>query len=149
MERILRAVCVEMGSRAGVCGSPLSLDTCVKYGVVRSVSQAWRIGRAVAICRKTNNLRGVADAMLQLQNGRCLFVGKIIKVKREVKAGFTRGEIVLAPLMPEELESGEKEANPVIGVNPGDTLVIPFQVILLLNSDAYAFNETNPRTSLE
>ena len=149
MERILRAVCAEMGSDAGTCGSPLSLDTCVKYGVVRSLSQAWRIGRAVAICRKTNNLRGVADAMLELQNGRCLFVGKIINVKREVKGGFTRGEVMLAPLMPEELESGEKEATPVIGVNPGDTLLIPFQVIFLLNTDAYASNETNPHTSLE
>ena len=125
MERILRVICAEMGSRAGLCGSPLSLDSCVKYGVVRSVSQAWRIGRAVAICRKTNNIRGIVDAILELQNGRCLFVGKIIHVKREVKAGFTEGEVVLAALMPEELESGEKEANPVIGVNPGDTLVIP------------------------
>lgn len=82
MEDILRAATTEMGSKSGVSLAPLSRKLCVQYGVPHSVSQAWRIGRAVALCRKRNTLKGIPRAILDLQNGACLFVGKIIDVQR-------------------------------------------------------------------
>lgn len=54
----------------------------VYAGIVNSVSQAWRIGRAIAICRKRNALSEIPKAILTVQNGACLFVGKIIGVDR-------------------------------------------------------------------
>lgn len=71
-----------MGSKSGVSLAPLSRKLCTQYGVPHSVSQAWRIGRAVALCRKRNTLKDVPRAILDLQNGACLFVGKIIDVQR-------------------------------------------------------------------
>ena len=62
--------------------SPMDRKTCVRYGVPHSVSQAWRMGRAVALCRKHNDLKGIPRALLELQNGACLFIGKIVDVQR-------------------------------------------------------------------
>ena len=53
-----------------------------ELGIARSVSQAWRIGRAIALCRKRNDMEGIPSAILELQNGACLFVGKIVDVRR-------------------------------------------------------------------
>ena len=82
VEDLLRAATTEMGSKSGVSMAPLPRTTCVAYGVPHSVSQAWRIGRAVALCRKRSTLKDVPRAILDLQNGACLFVGKIIDVQR-------------------------------------------------------------------
>lgn len=99
VETILRTVTTEMGSRSGVSMAPLKRVLCQEYGklperskirlvrlresgVVRSVSQAWRIGRAIALCRTRNELRRIPQAILELQNGSRLFVGKIMNVNR-------------------------------------------------------------------
>ena len=48
----MRVVTTEMGSSAALCPPPLPLSDARDYGVTRSQSQAWRMGRAVAICRQ-------------------------------------------------------------------------------------------------
>lgn len=48
----MRVVTTEMGSSAALCPPPLALRDARDYGVTRSQSQAWRMGRAVAICRQ-------------------------------------------------------------------------------------------------
>ena len=106
----LRRVCTDLGSKAGVSMAPLSAGICRKYGVTRTVSQAWRIGRAVAKQRQRkfvdnvwvllltrhltpvfifSDIQGIPRAILRIQNGKLLFNGKIINVEREVRAGFT------------------------------------------------------------
>ena len=82
VETILRAATTEMGSKSGVAGAPLPRKILAAYGVPHSVSQAWRIGRAVALARRRNDLAGVPRAILALQEGACLFVGKIVDVRR-------------------------------------------------------------------
>ena len=71
-----------MGSKSGVSMAPLARRTCTQYGVPHTVSQAWRIGRAIALCRRRNCLKDVPRAILELQNGACLFVGKVVDVQR-------------------------------------------------------------------
>jgi DUF917 family protein len=105
----LRGVCTDLGSKAGVSMAPLSAGICRKYGVTKTVSQAWRIGRAVALQRQIksvndvsmlllirprfvfipSDIQGIPRAILKLQNGKTLFRGKIVNVQREVRAGFT------------------------------------------------------------
>ena len=82
VEQGLRAATTEMGSKSGVAGAPLPRKILAAYGVPHSVSQAWRIGRAVARCRRDNDLKGIPRAILELQNGACLFVGKVVDVQR-------------------------------------------------------------------
>ncbi|KAJ7722729.1 hydantoinase/oxoprolinase [Mycena maculata] len=138
VETLMRTVTTEMGSRAALCCPPLAVSDARDYGIPRTQSQAWRIGRAISICRQTNNMKGVPDAILQLQNGACLFVGKIISCSREVRAGFTWGEIRIAPLLDEELES--PVGTPGV-VNPVGHMVIPFQ-----NENLCAFIEQEDGT---
>ena len=54
----------------------------ITVGILRSVSQAWRIGREIALCRKRNQIKNIPEAILTLQNGQRLFTGKIVNVHR-------------------------------------------------------------------
>ncbi|KAJ3558225.1 hypothetical protein NM688_g1053 [Phlebia brevispora] len=134
VEHILRTVTTEMGSRSGVSMAPLTRRTCQSYGILRTVSQAWRIGRAIALCRKRNTIKSIPRAILALQNGTCLFVGKIVNVHREVRKGFTWGNVTIAPLRPDEEEEIDSSQDAAASVqNPDDILTIPFQ-----NENLYA-----------
>ncbi|OCH93351.1 DUF917-domain-containing protein [Obba rivulosa] len=138
VEDILRTVTTEMGSKSGVSMAPLSRKTCDEYGIGNSISQAWRIGRAIALCRKSNDLKCIPSAILGLQNGACLFVGKIIDVQREVRKGFTWGSVTIVPLLRDEEESDESSSTlATIAHGPDDHLVIPFQ-----NENLYAYLES-------
>ncbi|KAI0777763.1 DUF917-domain-containing protein [Trametes elegans] len=137
VEDILRAITTQMGSKAGTSLSPMDRKTCVDYGVPHSVSQAWRIGRAIALSRKHNDLKGIPQAILELQNGACLFIGKIVDVQREVRKGFTWGKVTIVPLQEEEEEDGSSGPGFTIPVKPDDRLVIPFQ-----NENLYAYIES-------
>ncbi|KAF9819430.1 hypothetical protein IEO21_02173 [Rhodonia placenta] len=137
VESILRIVATEMGSRAGVGMAPLTRVKCQQYGVTHTVSQAWRIGRAIALCRKHNNLKSIPSAILELQNGACLFIGKIVDVQREVRKGFTWGSVTIVPLLEDEEEeptTGTSSTSP--GYASDDRLIIPFQ-----NENLYAYIE--------
>ncbi|KAF7375145.1 DUF917-domain-containing protein [Mycena sanguinolenta] len=123
VETLMRTVTTEMGSSAALCCAPLAVRDARDYGVPRTHSQAWRIGRAIAICRQTNNMNGIPDAILALQNGVCLFTGKIVNCSRAIRAGFTWGEIRIAQLPDEELE--DTVAAPAAA--PASHMVIPFQ----------------------
>ncbi|KAF9553636.1 Hydantoinase/oxoprolinase [Agrocybe pediades] len=127
VESIMRVVTTEMGSSAALCPPPLAVCDARDFGVTRTQSQAWRIGRAIAICRQLNNLKGVTDEILKLQNGRCLFIGKIINVSREVRAGFTWGEVRIARLRNDELEDATDTNTPTDGGEEDATMLIPFQ----------------------
>ncbi|CCM04742.1 uncharacterized protein FIBRA_06931 [Fibroporia radiculosa] len=137
VETILRTVTTEMGSKSGVSMAPLTRLTCQQYGIPRTVSQAWRIGRTIALCRKNNDFKSIPAAILKLQNGACLFVGKIVDVQREVRKGFTWGSVTIVPLLEDEEEDGGSPATANQLYGPEDRLVIPFQ-----NENLYAYIES-------
>ncbi|KAL5478599.1 hypothetical protein ACEPAI_2783 [Sanghuangporus weigelae] len=130
VEDILRAACTVLRSSVALSISPLRARELKQHAILGTTSQAWRIGRAIALCRKTSNIRGIPDAISALQDGKCLFNGKIIDVQREVRGGFTHGKITIAPLLQDELES---TTSSVMNAAPGTRLVIPFQ-----NENLYA-----------
>ncbi|KAI0746879.1 DUF917-domain-containing protein [Daedaleopsis nitida] len=137
VEDILRTVTTEMGSRSGVSMAPLTRAMCVRYGVPHTVSQAWRIGRAIALARKSNDLKGIPRTILELQNGACLFIGKVVDVQREVRKGFTWGKVTIVPLIGDEEEDADATPSFTLPVKPDDKLVIPFQ-----NENLYAYIES-------
>ncbi|KAJ6460352.1 hydantoinase/oxoprolinase [Mycena vitilis] len=124
VETLMRTVTTEMGSSAALCCPPLAVSEARDYGVPRTQSQAWRIGRAISIGRQTNNIKAIPDAILELQTGVCLFIGKIVSCSREVRAGFTWGEIRIAQLLDEEQE---EPGTTTVVTGPGDHMIIPFQ----------------------
>ncbi|SJL08135.1 related to D-amino acid hydantoin hydrolase (hydantoinase) [Armillaria ostoyae] len=126
VEAFMRTVTTEMGSSAALVPAPMTIAETRDYGVRRTLSQAWGIGRAIAMCRQKNDLKSVPDEILKLQNGKLLFIGKIVDVSREVRAGFTLGEVKIARLGEDELEdSSTSTLNMDHG--PDDHMIIPFQ----------------------
>ncbi|KAK0211982.1 hydantoinase/oxoprolinase [Armillaria fumosa] len=126
VEAFMRTVTTEMGSSAALVPAPMTVAETRDYGICRTLSQAWGIGRAIAMCRQKNDLKSVPDEILKLQNGKLLFIGKIVNVFREVRAGFTWGEVKIARLGEDELEdSSSSNLNLDRGLD--DHMVIPFQ----------------------
>ncbi|KAK0199608.1 Hydantoinase/oxoprolinase [Desarmillaria ectypa] len=82
VEAFMRIVATEMGSYAALVSAPMTVAETRDYGVCRTLSQAWGIGRAIAMCRQKNDLKSVPYEILKLQNGKLLFIGKIVDVSR-------------------------------------------------------------------
>ncbi|KAK1235046.1 hypothetical protein PQX77_001737, partial [Marasmius sp. AFHP31] len=130
VETIMRTITTEMGSGAALTAPPMKMSDSRDYGVMRTQSQAWWLGRAVALCRQKNDLKAIPREILKIQNGACLFVGKIINVSREVRAGFTWGELTISRLRDEEMEDTDSSSTFSDLSTPAaeeDVMVIPFQ----------------------
>jgi DUF917 family protein len=99
IERMLRSALSEMGSYVALAHAPFSGKQIKDYAVERTVSLAWRIGRAVALCRQQNRVEQVADVIIDeiggRESGRVLFKGKIVEVARRLVKGHSYGEVVI------------------------------------------------------
>lgn len=126
VESFMRVVTTEMGSSAALIPAPMTVTEARDYGVRRTLSQAWGIGRAIAMCRQKSDLKSVPDEILKLQNGKLVFIGKIVDVSREVRAGFTWGEVKIARLREDELEDSSASRLDM-DYGPDDYMIIPFQ----------------------
>ena len=136
VDRALRASCAEMGSRVGKAAKPTTTDKVRRFGVLNTVSLAWRIGRCIATAEATNTLSSVAEAIVNQVGGeksaRILFRGKIVGVERRLFKGHSYGSITIASLSNEEDESSEN-AGRMPAVVTGGQLTIPFK-----NENIYA-----------
>jgi hypothetical protein len=103
MERISRKICTEVGSTAATCKAPRTGREVKEWGILRTVSQAIGIGHAVHQARqsKENPVQAVVDC----EDGRILFEGKIVEVNRRTTEGFLRGSVELEGL---EADKGHK-----------------------------------------
>ncbi|KAF5522403.1 putative D-/L-hydantoinase subunit A [Colletotrichum aenigma] len=131
VDRALRASCSEMGSRVGMAAKPTTSDKVKKFGVLNTVSLAWRIGRCIALCQATNTMSTVAESIIKEAGGseaaKVLFRGKIMRVERRLFKGHSYGEVHIAAF-----ESGdEDEAGSVkdraAAVAQGGMLKVPFK----------------------
>lgn len=52
VEDMLRAACTVLGSSVALSISPLRAQELNQNAILNTTSQAWRIGRAIAVCRK-------------------------------------------------------------------------------------------------
>lgn len=123
VERLLRTTAVELGLGCAVCARPLPGDAIKKYGVPNTISQAWYLGRAVHLAR--GNKSSLTDAIFATTQGKLLFSGKVIDVRRDVSGGYTMGSVLLAPLDDDEQEdTGSVQSTTV---KDRRNMVIPFQ----------------------
>ncbi|KZV63899.1 DUF917-domain-containing protein [Peniophora sp. CONT] len=117
IERAFRAALTEMGSHVACAKGPYPGAKTKAYGVHNTLSLAWRIGRAVALCRARNQIDDVANVIIDSVGGpetaRLLFKGKIIAVERKTVKGHVYGEAVI--VAPEHTEDA------------GAQLTIPFK----------------------
>lgn len=114
-DSVLRAACVEMGTHAGAAQRPLEKAFCEKAMIKNTVSQAWRLGRAVALANKTAQIGNVGrilvDALGGAKTAKVLFAGKVTNVSRTIFKGHSYGEIVIQALAANE-EEEDDPANP-------------------------------------
>jgi len=115
VDSIMRGACVEMGTAAGIAGRPLTKPQVQQCLIRNTVSQAWRIGREVALARHKANLGNLGPVLVEALGGaktaKVLFSGKIMEVNRKLHKGHSVGEVVIQALQAEE-EEEEDPANP-------------------------------------
>lgn len=130
VDRALRASCAEMGSRVGMAARPTNTEYVRKFGVLNTVSLAWRIGRSIATCEATNRLSTVAEAIIQESGGpdaaKVLFRGKIVAVERRLMKGHSYGTVHIAAFGDDDQDE-EQSADRMKPLAVGGTLKVPFK----------------------
>ncbi|KAI3534091.1 hydantoinase/oxoprolinase [Colletotrichum filicis] len=131
VDRALRASCSEMGSRVGMAAKPTTTDKVKKFGVLNTVSLAWRIGRCIALCQATNTMSTVAESIIKeaggLEAAKVLFRGKIVKVERRLFKGHSYGEVHIAAFESGDEDEAANNKERVAAVAQGGTMKIPFK----------------------
>ncbi|KAM5455164.1 hypothetical protein MaudCBS49596_001804 [Microsporum audouinii] len=143
VDRALRASCAEMGSSVGMVARPTTGDKMLKYGILNTMSLAWRIGRCIARANVNNTLSTVAEQIIDEVGGpesaKILFRGKIVAVERRLFKGHSYGEITIQQILKNEIESdiaeqlSEDTRRSSAPVATGGVLKIPFK-----NENIYA-----------
>lgn len=114
VERIIRAALSQMGSAIAMADPPVTGAECRRWAVEHTLSQAWRIGRAVARARQQNRLDRVAETILEecggAGAGRVLFKGKIVGVERTLRMGHVYGECIIEGA--DIAEDGDEDGRP-------------------------------------
>ncbi|KAF9878718.1 hydantoinase/oxoprolinase [Colletotrichum karsti] len=99
VERVMRAALAEMGSQVAVADPPVTGAETKRWVVEHTLSQSWRIGRAVAKARKLNRVDNVAETIIEECGGpgaaKVLFKGKIVGVERVLRKGHVYGECII------------------------------------------------------
>lgn len=93
LERIARAITIEMGGSAGLAMAPMSGVECRRSIVPGTLSLTRRIGRAVLDARAAK--RSTTEALLSVTGGSRLFRGKVVDVERRLAGGFVVGHLDL------------------------------------------------------
>ncbi|EFE31391.1 uncharacterized protein ARB_01787 [Trichophyton benhamiae CBS 112371] len=122
---------------------PTTGDKMLRFGVLNTMSLAWRIGRCIARANATNTISTVAEQMIDEvggpESGKILFRGKIVAVERRLFKGHSYGEITIQQVLNKEVESSiadelsgdaRRSSTPVA---TGGVLKIPFK-----NENIYA-----------
>lgn len=99
VERVIRAALSEMGSQVAAADPPVTGAEMKRWVVDNTISQSWRIGRAVERARRENRVDTVAETIIQECGGptagKVLFKGKIVGVERTLRKGHVYGECIV------------------------------------------------------
>ncbi|KAM0456701.1 hypothetical protein ACHAPV_004980 [Trichoderma viride] len=99
VERLLRAALSELGSLAGVAVAPASGAEYKRWAIRNTISQSWRIGRAVHLARLLSSLDTMAESIINECGGpdaaKVLWRGKIVSVKRTLRKAHLYGECLI------------------------------------------------------
>ena len=93
VERIARAVTVQMGCVGCYALAPMSADQVRNTAVLGTLSLAHSVGDAVLSARKRRE--DPIGAILETCPGKVLFSGKVVDLDRRTAAGFARGSVTI------------------------------------------------------
>lgn len=89
MERVSRKICTEYGSIAATCKAPRTGAEVKRWGIPYTTTKAIRIGDAVRAARRAHE--DPIAALLEAEDGKLLYRGKVVDVERRTTEGFLRG----------------------------------------------------------
>lgn len=95
-ERLARPAAVEFGAIAGGFGFPMTVKDLKIAAVLRTVTYAEEIGKAVRLSRGRHE--DPVDAVARVTKGYRLINGRIIDVKRKTERGWALGETIIEGL---------------------------------------------------
>lgn len=99
VEKVMRAALSQMGSQTACADPPVTGAETKRWVVENTISQSWRIGRAVANARQTNRIDDVGQIIVDAcggpNAGKVLFKGKIVGVERTLRMGHVYGECII------------------------------------------------------
>ncbi|KAK6463257.1 hypothetical protein DFJ63DRAFT_109475 [Scheffersomyces coipomensis] len=99
LERVVRTSLTELGTHVGKVSSPMNESQIIAGTVHKSISLAWRIGKAVCLAKQELDIENlpsrIIDSVGGPETGKFLFSGKIIDVSRKLFKGHVYGEVVI------------------------------------------------------
>ncbi|ERS94847.1 hydantoinase/oxoprolinase [Sporothrix schenckii 1099-18] len=125
VDRPLRGALSELGSLVGLAPAPTTGAAVRQFAVQRSLSLAWRIGRAIALSVARHDAVRAAETVIRELGGatsaRILFRGKITSIERTLHKGLSVGVLHIAATFDDDEGDGRETS-----VATGGTLRIPF-----------------------
>ncbi|MFK7861517.1 MAG: DUF917 domain-containing protein [Granulosicoccus sp.] len=91
LETLARHCVVGMGAAAGLATAPMKGEFVRRTAVPYTLTQALFLGRSVIDAQREH--RDPIAAVLEHENGKRLFTGKIVDLERHLKGGFARGQL--------------------------------------------------------
>ncbi|MBN33293.1 MAG: hypothetical protein CMM46_00685 [Rhodospirillaceae bacterium] len=136
MERLSRAVCTALGSTAPTAKAPRTGREVKDCAILHSVTKAIRIGRTVHEARVRHD--DPVGALLDAEDGRLLFQGKITDINRRTTGGFLRGDAVLDGIGPDAESRFEIafQNEYLMGWRDGEATVMVPDIICLMDSES-------------
>ncbi|CAK7270485.1 hypothetical protein SEPCBS119000_004115 [Sporothrix epigloea] len=114
VDQLLRSAVMTMGFGAGIAARPVGKKELKEYGCLRSVSLAWRLGRAVCQARARGAMTTVHEDLVREFGGpqaaRKVFEGKITGIEQRLYGGRSQGTLVIEKLKDHEKENGETDS---------------------------------------
>lgn len=99
VEKMIRAALAEIGAHVGAVNNPMTAEGLRTMTVPNTHSQAWRIGRAVAIANQKKQISELPQKILDSiggdKVGHKIFAGKIINVEKKLFKGHVYGEVFI------------------------------------------------------
>lgn len=135
VEKALRAALSQMGSHTGCAEGPVTGAETKRWVVEHTISESWRIGRAVERARRENRVDQVAEEIVKEVGGsqaaKVLWKGKIVGVTRTLRMGHIYGECIIegmdvAEASKEEGSGALQDGSAKAGVFQG-LIKIPFK----------------------
>lgn len=134
MERLSRKMCVELGSIAATCKAPRTGAEVKRWGIKHTTSKAIALGQAIRRAQKEH--RDPVQAILDFEDGRRLFRGKVADIARRTTEGFLRGTAKLEGLDECRGQSFELafQNEWAVGWRDGEPVVMTPDLICVLDS---------------
>ena len=94
LERVCRAICVQLGGSAMVADRPMTIERLKETAIPGTITLAHRVGDAVLAAQSAGH--DPIEAICAVTGGRKLFKGKVTDVDRRVERGYNFGRLTLS-----------------------------------------------------